>query len=129
MEDSRQPKTLSASTSGYAKAIIATVVTEEAEGPGQSAGLEAIKAEAAHRTYRNSRVSKTILRHHQSQDVEHILSFDITDPTFEMEVLSKLIACEEKDDAGIDEGDETLPKFQSYDDDPEGRNLHVEEET
>ena len=82
-----------------------------------------------HRVYRNTRVSVTILRHRQGQEAEHIFSFDVTDPTFEKEILSKLIAFEEEDYPGIDEGDEPLPEFKPYDDDPERPNLHVEEET
>ena len=61
--------------------------------------------------------------------MEHIYSFDVTDPTFEKEILSKLIAYEEEDEIGIDENDEPLLEFQPFDDDPEGPNLHVEEET
>ena len=75
------------------------------------------------------RVSVTILRHHQGQDAERIYSFDITDPTFTKEILSELIAYEEEDEIGVDEDDEPLLEFQPYDDDPEGPNLHVGEET
>ena len=67
-------------------AVIAVVA--EAEGPSQSADLEAIRTEVTHRAYRNTRVSVTILKRHQSQDAEHICSFDVTDPTFEKEILS-----------------------------------------
>ena len=74
-------------------------------------------------------MSVTILRRHQDQEAEHIHCFDITDPTFEKEILSELIAYEEEDDTGVDENDEPPPKFQPYDDDPEGPNLHVKEET
>ena len=69
-----------------------------------------------------------ILKRHEGQEVEHIHSFDITDPTFEKEILSELIAYGEEDDTGVDENDEPPPEFQPYDDDPEGPNLHVEEE-
>ena len=61
--------------------------------------------------------------------VEHIFSFDVTDTTFEKEMLSELIAYEAEDDTGIVENDEPPPEFQPYDDDPEGPNLHVEEGT
>ena len=71
----------------------------------------------------------TILRRHQGQEAEHIHSFDIIDPTFKKEILSKLIAYGEEDDAGIDENDEPSLEFQPYDDDPKGPNLHVEEKT
>ena len=70
----------------------------------------------------------TILKHHQGQDAEQICSFDVTNPTFEKEILSELIAYEEED-TGIEENDEPLPEFQPFGDDPEGPNLHVEEET
>ena len=70
----------------------------------------------------------TILRRHQDQEAEHVHSFDITDPTFEKEILSELIAYEEEDDTGVDENDEPPPEFQPYDDDLEGPNLHVKEE-
>ena len=40
-----------------------------------------------------------------------------------------MIAYEEEDETGIDEDDEPLPEFQPFDDDLEGPNLHVEEET
>ena len=71
----------------------------------------------------------TILRRHQDQEAEHVHSFDITDPTFEKDILSELIAYEEEDGTGIDENDEPSPEFQPYDDNPEGPNLHVEEKT
>ena len=71
-------------------------------------------------------MSVTILRCHQSQEVEHIHSFDITDPIFEKKILSELIAYGEEDDTGVDENDEQPPEFQPYDNDPEGPNLHVE---
>ena len=71
-------------------------------------------------------MSVTILSHHQDQEAEHIHSFDITNPTFEKEILSELIAYEEEDDIGVDENDEPPPEFLPYDDDLEGRNLHVE---
>ena len=74
-------------------------------------------------------MSVTILRRHQDQEAEHIHSFDITDPIFEKEILSELIVYEEEDDTGVNENDEPPPEFQPYDDDPEGPNLHVEEET
>ena len=72
----------------------------------------------------------TILKR-QGQSTEHILSFDVTDPTFEKEILSELIAYEEEDDQEEDVGveEEAMPAFQPYDNDPEGPNLHVEEET
>ena len=69
------------------------------------------------------------MRHYQGQEAEHIHSFDITDPSFEKEILSELIAYGEEDDTSIDENDEPSPEFQPNDDDPKGPNLHVEEET
>ena len=53
----------------------------------------------------------TILRHHQDQEAERVHSFDITDPTFEKEILSELIAYEEEGDTGVDENDEPSPEF------------------
>ena len=97
--------------------------------PEQSAGPGATHANATHRAYKNTQVSVTILRHHHDQEAESVHSFDITDPIFEKEILSELIAYEEEDDTSIDENDEPPPKFQPYNDDPEGPNLHVEEET
>lgn len=70
----------------------------------------------------------TVMRHHEGQKSEHIISFDVKDPTFEREILSELLAYEEED-AGVDENDEALPEFQPYDNDLEGPNLHVEEQT
>ena len=72
-------------------------------------------------------MSVTILKRHQDQAAEHIHSFDITDPTFEKEILSELIAYGEEDDTGEDENDGPSPEFRPYDDDAEGPNLHVEE--
>ena len=95
----------------------------------QSAGPEATQAEVTDRAYRNTQVSVTILRRHQDQEAEHIHSFNITNPTFEKEILSELIAYEEEDDIGAGENDEPPPEFQPYDEDLEGPNLHVEEET
>ena len=69
----------------------------------------------------------TILKRHQGQDAEQICSFDVTNPTFEKEILSELIAYEEED-TGVEENDKPLPEFQPFGDDPEGPNLHVEEE-
>ena len=43
--------------------------------------------------------------------MEHICSFDVTDPTFEKEILSELIAYEEEDETGVNEDDEPLPEF------------------
>ena len=67
----------------------------------------------------------------QGQSTEHIHTFDVTDPIFKKEILSELIIYEEEDDqeeeVGVEE--EATPEFQPYDDDPEGPNLHVEEET
>ena len=71
----------------------------------------------------------TILKRHQGQAAEHLHSFDISDPTFEKEILSELIAYGEEDDAAEDENDKPSPEFRPHDDDPEGPNLHVEEET
>ena len=88
-----------------------TTLAAEAEEPGQSADPEAIRAEIAHRGYRNTRVSVTILRHHQGREAEHICSFDITDSTFEKEVLSELVAYEEEDEAGRGKNDEPSPEF------------------
>ena len=51
----------------------------------------------------------TILRRHQDQEVEHVHSFDITDPIFEKEIFSELIAYEEEDVIGADENDEPPP--------------------
>ena len=73
-------------------------------------------------------MSVTILKRHQGQEAEHICSFDVTDLTFEKEILFELIAYEEEDKTGINENDKPLPEFQPFDD-PEGPNLHVEEET
>ena len=56
-------------------------------------------------------------------------SFDISDPTFEKEILSELIAYGEEDDTGEDENDKPSPEFRPHDDDPKGPNLHVKEET
>ena len=85
--------------------------------------------DVTHRAYKNTRVSVTILRRHPDQEAEPVHSFDITDPTFEKEILSELIACKEEGDLGVDENDESSPEFQPYDDDSKGPNLHVEEET
>ena len=71
----------------------------------------------------------TILKRHQGQAAEHIHSFDITNPSFEKEILSELIAYGEEDDMGEGENDEPLPEFRPHDDDLEGPNLQVEEET
>ena len=71
----------------------------------------------------------TILKRQQGQNAEHIYSFDVTDPTFKKEVLSELIAYEEEDDIGADDHYESTPEFLPHDDDSEGPNLHVEEET
>ena len=109
--------------------LAVTAVSEQAEQPDQSAGPGATQADITHRAYRNTRMSVTILRRHQDQEVEYVHSFDITDLTFEKEILSELIAYEEEDDTGVDENDERPPEFQPYDDDLEGPNLHVEEET
>ena len=95
--------------------------TEQAE--------EVARTEIVHRGYKNTRVSVTILKRHQGQEVEHLHSFDITNPTFEKEILSELIAYGEEDDAGEVENDGPSPEFRPYDDDPKGPNLHVEEET
>ena len=140
LEDSRSFLTLPTSTSGNVEEKTATVTTaiaaqevaaatRQEEQLDQSVGPEATQAEVTHRAYRNTQVSVTILRRHQGQETEHIHSFDITDPTFEKEILSELIAYEEEDDTGVDENDEPPPEFQPYDDDPEGPNLHIEEET
>ena len=94
-----------------AKVVAATAMAEEAEGPGQSVDPEAIRAEVAHRGYRNTQVSVTILKRHQGQEEEHICPFDVTDPTFEKEILSELIAYEEEDETDIDENDEPLLEF------------------
>ena len=59
-------------------------------------------------------MSVTILRCHQDQEAEHVHSFDITDLTFEKEILSELIAYEEEDNTGVDENDESSPEFQPY---------------
>ena len=106
-----------------------TAVPEQTAQSGQSARPGATQADATHRAYKNTRVSVTILRHHQDQEVEPVHSFDITDPIFEKEILSELIAYEEEDDTGVGENDEPLPEFQPYDDDLKGPNLHVKEET
>ena len=71
----------------------------------------------------------TILKR-QGQSTEHILSFDVTDPIFEKEILLELIAYGEEDDLegeGVEE--EATLDFRPYDADPEGPNLHIEEET
>ena len=140
-EGSRQSDVPLASTSEDVKeeaaatmttAIVAQVMAttiEQAEELDQSVNLETARAEVAHRAYRNTRVSVTILRCHQGQEAEHIHSFDITDPTFEKEIFSELITYGEEDDTGVDENDEPPLEFQPYDDDPEGPNLHVEDET
>ena len=72
----------------------------------------------------------TILKR-QGQSTEHILSFDVIDPTFEKEIPSELIAYKEEDDQEEDVGveEEAMPEFQRYDDDPGGPNHHVKEET
>ena len=77
-------------------------VAELVEETDQSASPVTARAEVAHRGYRNTWVSVTILRHHQGQEAEHINSFDITNPTFEKEILSELIAYGEEDDTGVD---------------------------
>ena len=89
---------------------------------------EVARVKVAHRGYRNTWVSVTILKCHQGQEAKHIHSFDITDPTFEKEIPSELIAYGEEDDTGEDENDGPSLEFRPYDDDPEGPNLHVEEE-
>ena len=138
LEDNRQSSALPASTSEdaeedtvtaavTARSTAVTAVAVEAEGPGQSADPEAIRAKVTHRAYRNMRVSVTILKRHQGLEEKHIYSFDVTDPTFEKEIFSELIANEEEDETGVD--DEPPPEFQPYDDNPEGPNVHVEEET
>ena len=71
----------------------------------------------------------TILKRHRGQDAERIYSFDVTDRTFETEVLSELIAYGEEDDTGLDEYDESVPEFQPHHNDLEGPNLYVEEKT
>ena len=76
LKDNRQPSALPASTSEdaeedtvtaavAARSTIVTAVAAEAEGPGQSADLETIRAKVTHRAYRNTRVSMTILKCHQ----------------------------------------------------------------
>ena len=130
--DNYQIRTLSASTSGNAEEHAVTVAaaaaeTAEAERPRQPTEPEATRAEPMQRAYRNTRVSVTKLKHHQDQDAEQICSFDVTNPTFEKVILSELVAYEEED-AGTEENDEPLPEFQPFGDDPEGPNLHVEEE-
>ena len=47
----------------------------------------------------------------QGREVEQICSFDVTDPTFEKEILSEFIAYEEEDETGTDENDEPLLEF------------------
>ena len=75
LEDNRQSSTLPASTSKNAEeksvpavvtvgSVAVTIVAAEAEGPGQLVDPKAIKAEVAHRGYRNTRVSVTILKRH-----------------------------------------------------------------
>ena len=102
----------------------------EVERPGLSIGPKTTEAEVTQCRYKNTRVSVTILKR-QGQSVEHILSFDVTDPIFEKEILSEHIAYEEEDDQEEDIGveEEATLEFQPYDDDPEGPNLNVEEET
>ena len=46
-------------------ALAVTAISEQTEMPEQSAGPGATQAEATHRVYKNTRVSVTILRHHQ----------------------------------------------------------------
>ena len=75
-------------------ALVVAAVAEQAK--------ETTRAEVAHQGYRNTRVSVTILKRHQAQEAEHIQSFDITDPTFEKEILSELIAYGEEDDTSVD---------------------------
>ena len=120
LKDYHQSSTLPASTLENAEEESLTVTAEstavtalvaEAEGPSQSADPEAVRAEVAHQGYRNTWVSVTILKHHQGREAEHICSFDVTDPTFEKEILSELVAYEEEDEIGIVENDESLPKF------------------
>ena len=74
LKNYHQSSTLPASTSENAEeesltvtagSTAITALAAEAEGPGQSADPEAVKAEVAHRGYRNTRVSVTILKHHQ----------------------------------------------------------------
>ena len=73
LEDYHQSSALPASTSEDAEdesltvtvgSAAVTVVAAEAEGPGQSAEPEAIRAEVAHQGYRNTRVTVTILKRH-----------------------------------------------------------------
>ena len=72
-KDYYQSSTLPASTSENTEeesltvtvgSTAVTTLAVEAEGPGQSADLEAIRAEVAHRGYKNTRVSVTILKRH-----------------------------------------------------------------
>ena len=87
------------------------MLAERTEWPGLSAGPEATRVEATHCRYKNTRVSVTLLKHHQGHSSEHILSFDVTDHTFEKEILLELIVYEEEDDTGVNENDESLPNF------------------
>ena len=117
-------------TTSVVQAVTELVVRSAAEStePAIAEQAEEIaRTEVAHRGYRNTRVSVTILKRHQSQAAGHIHSFDITDPTFEKEILTELITYGEEDDTGEDENDEPSPEFWPHDNDPEGPNFHAEE--
>ena len=62
------------------------------------------------------------------KDSENVFSLDVTDPRFEKEVLSELVAYDKEDDADMAENEEALQEFLPYDNEPEGPNMHVEEE-
>ena len=121
--------TVPAEIAAPAAAAVPAEAVRQAEETSQFMSLEATQAEVTHQGYKNTRVSVTILKRHEGQEAEHIHSFNITDPTFEKEIFSELIAYGEEDDTGIDENNEPLLEIQAYDDDPEGPNLHVEKET
>ena len=88
-----------------------TVEVAEVERPGLSAGPEATREEVTQCQYKNTRVSVTILKR-QGQSTEHVLSFDVTDPIFEKEILSELIAYGEEDDLeGEGEEEEAMLDF------------------
>ena len=72
---------------------VAVLETELAVVPSAPEQAEEVaRTEVTHRGYKNTRVSVTIIKRHQGQATEHIHSFDITNPSFEKEILSELIA-------------------------------------
>ena len=75
-------------TAAPTTAVVLVEAARQAKEPSQSVSLEATQAEVTHQGYRNTQVSVTILKRHEGQEAEHIHSFDITDPTFEKEILS-----------------------------------------